>query len=86
MNTTLSIEKIEQSLRQLVERLHLGETITLTGSSGKPLAVLVSLQPNPPQPGPKSDWQTQWQILAQEISQAWQSQQSAVEVLAEMRR
>jgi hypothetical protein len=33
-----------------------------------------------------ADWDTRWDALAQKISQAWKSDKSAVEVLAEMRR
>jgi len=32
------------------------------------------------------DWEARWDALAQRVSDAWQSERSAVELLSEMRR
>ena len=86
MTIAISIETAEPKLKHLIEKLSLGETITLTGSNGLPLAVVVSLQPTPTRSLTISDWQAEWQAMAQAISRAWKGEKSAIETLAEMRR
>jgi antitoxin (DNA-binding transcriptional repressor) of toxin-antitoxin stability system len=83
---TVPVETAERDLQHLLERLHLGETITLVSSEGMPLAVVVSLKPAPAEVEPASDWEARWDALAQKVSQAWKSDKSAVEILMEMRR
>ncbi|MBN1318902.1 MAG: hypothetical protein JXA42_25700 [Anaerolineales bacterium] len=82
---TLPIETAERDLIGLLEELNLGETVTLIGSEGVPQALLVSLRPIP-QKSETVDWETRWDALAQEVSNAWKSEKSAVEILSEMRR
>jgi hypothetical protein len=86
MSVTVTIEIAERDLRNLLDQLELGETIMLIGSEGVPEALLVSLKPAPAKPQSLSDWETQWDALVHKVSQAWKSEKSAVEVLAEMRR
>ncbi len=86
MAIEVPIEVAKQNLENLLERLCLGETITLIGPEGMPLAVLVSLKPAPVKVEPTADWKTQWEELAQEVGRAWKSEKSAVEILSEMRR
>jgi len=58
------VETAERDLQHLLERLHLGETITLVSSEGTPLAVVVSLKPAPvAETPPASDWEAQWEAL-----------------------
>ena len=83
---TMPIETAERNLKQLLERLHLGETITLINSDGMPLAIMVSLKSAATEGKPVSDWEARWDALAHKVSQAWKSDQSAVEILTEMRR
>jgi len=83
---TVPVETAERDLQHLLERLHLGETITLVNSEGTPLAVVVSLKPAHVEVEPASDWEARWDALAQEVSRAWKSDKSAVEILTEMRR
>ena len=83
---TLPIETAERDLRRLLEELDLGDTVTLIGSEGVPQALLVSLRAAPHQAQAESDWQARWDALAQEVSAAWKSEKSAVELLSEMRR
>jgi len=84
---TVPVETAERDLQHLLERLHLGETITLVNSEGTPLAVVVSLKPAPgTETPPASDWEAQWEALAEEVSRAWKSEESAVDILSEMRR
>jgi len=80
------IETAERDLQHLLERLHLGETITLVSSEGTPLAVVVSLKPAHVEVERASDWEARWDALAQEVSRAWKSDKSAVEILTGMRR
>lgn len=82
MAMEVPIEVAKQNLENLLERLHLGETITLIGAEGTPLAILVSLKPAPVEVKPAADWEE----LAQEVGRAWKSEKSAVEILSEMRR
>ena len=86
MPVTLPIETAERDLRGLLEGLTLGETVTLVGSEGAPQALLVSLKPILRETQAQADWEARWDALAQQVSDAWQSEQSAVELLTEMRR
>jgi hypothetical protein len=86
MPITLPIETAERDLRSLLEELNLGETVTLIGSEGMPQALLVSLKPVLRETEAEADWEARWDALAQQVSDAWQSEKSAVELLSEMRR
>jgi hypothetical protein len=86
MPITLPIETAERDLKSLLEELTLGETVTLIGSEGMPQALLVSLKPVLRETKTEADWETRWDALAQQVSDAWQSEKSAVELLSEMRR
>ena len=83
---TLPIETAEQDLRRLLEELDLGDTVTLIGSEGAPQALLVSLKPALREALAESEWEARWDVLAQQVSEAWQSEKSPVELLSEMRR
>ncbi|MGD8465199.1 MAG: hypothetical protein PVI09_15135 [Anaerolineae bacterium] len=82
----LPIETAERDLRRLLEELKLGDTVTLIGSEGLPQALLVSLRPALLEAPAELDWEARWDALAQQVSEAWQSEESAVEILSEMRR
>jgi hypothetical protein len=86
VSITVPMETAERELRSLLEQLRLGETATLVGSEGAPEALLVSLKSSTGRLQPVSDWDTRWDALAQKVSQARRGEQSAVEILAEMRR
>jgi hypothetical protein len=86
MPITLPIETAERDLKSLLEELNLGETVTLIGSEGMPQALLVSLKPVLRETEAEADWEARWDALAQQVSDAWQSEKSAVELLSEMRR
>ncbi len=83
---TMPVETAARDLKQLLEQLYIGQTITLVNSDGTPLAVMVSLKPAPVGAEPVSDWDARWDALTRKVSQAWKSDQSAVEILTEMRR
>jgi hypothetical protein len=83
---TVSVETAERDLKHLLEQLHLGETLTLIGPEGAPLAVMVSLKAASAEVEPAADWEAQWEELAEEVGRAWTGEKSAVEVLSEMRR
>jgi hypothetical protein len=86
MSITLPIETAEKDLRSLLEELNLGETVTLIGAEGVPRALLVSLKPVLREIQEEADWDARWDALARQVSQAWNSEKSAVELLTEMRR
>jgi hypothetical protein len=87
MSALMLIENIlSNDLTKLLKQLHLGETITVVDDDGQPLAILIGIRPTPDQPSPVSDWQARWEDLSQRIGQAWKTEQSAIEMLKEMRR
>jgi len=86
MSEAVPIKNAECNLEELLKRLPFGESITLTGPEGCPVALLVSLKPRKAERKPVSDWDARMDDLAQEISRAWKGEKSAVEVLSEMRR
>lgn len=86
MPIALPIETAERDLRSLLEELNLGDTITLIGSEGTPQALLVSLKPVLRETEAETGWEARWDALARRVSDAWQSEKSAVELLSEMRR
>ncbi len=84
MIQSVPIETAKRNLEALLQQLHTGDTITLTRSDGKPVAVLVAVESAPKIQA--SAWQTRWDALAKEVSRTWTSDKSAIEVLQEMRR
>lgn len=79
----------ENSLRDLkmaVAQMALGETVTLADDDGQPLALLVALQTKAPSTQTIAEWRARAEALAKNIATAWNSEQTAVETLAEMRR
>lgn len=86
MSEAVSIKNAESNLQELLKRLNLGESVTLIGSEGNPIALLVSLKSRKDERKAASDWDTRLDDLAQKISRSWKGDKSAVEVLSEMRR
>jgi len=87
MSITVPIETAKHNLENLLGQLHPGETMTLIGSEGMPVAIVVSLKPTlETETESISDWETEWEALAEEVGRAWQGDKSAVEILSEMRR
>jgi len=86
MTEAVSIKNAECNLEELFNRLPFGESITLTGPEGSPVALLVSLKQEKTERMPISDWDAQMDELAQKVSRAWKGDKSAVEVLQETRR
>ena len=87
MAMAVPVRTAELNLEDFLKQLHPGDTVTLLGAEGEPVAILVSLIPAPAdQVRSLSEWQAEWETLAQEISRAWKGEQSAVETLSEMRR
>ncbi len=84
MIQTVPIETAKKNLDSLLQQLRRGDTVTIVGTEGKPVAVLVSVKSEPVML--VSDWQTRWDALAKRVSQAWKSDKSAVEAVADMRR
>lgn len=85
MPTTITLDEAAQHLKTLLRELSVGDTVTLTETNGVPLAVLVGINPVASS-SPILDWSQRWHQLAAQINQAWQTEQSALQILAEMRR
>ena len=76
-----------QDIWMTPEGLPLGESITLIGPEGRPVALLVSLKSKKNESIKQTwDWEARIDTLAQKVSQAWKGEKTAVEVLSEMRR
>jgi len=86
MSEALPIKNAECNLEELLKGLPFGESITLIGPEGCPVALLVSLKPRRIEQKPIPDWDARMEALAQKVSRAWKGEKSAVEVLSEMRR
>ena len=86
MSHNVCIENASRDLKGLVEGLPTGESVTLVSGEGTPLALLVSLKTEAPEALSPSEWLARWDRLSEKISQAWKTEKSAVEVIAEMRR
>lgn len=86
MANHILMETAERDLKGLLAQLSLGETVTLADNNGKPLALLVSLREAAAKQQAIADWREQMEDLAKEVSVAWNSDQTAVETIAEMRR
>jgi antitoxin (DNA-binding transcriptional repressor) of toxin-antitoxin stability system len=85
MSVEVSVNSAKKNLEDILAKLSPGETATLIGPEGRPMAVLVPLRSSE-DVAAKIDWDEEWQALAQEIDLAWKSEKSALEILAEMRR
>jgi hypothetical protein len=86
MPTKLALETADGNLKHLLARLKLGDTLTRVNAEGMPEALLVSLKGSRAEPETDADWEARWDELAQEISIAWQSEASALDILSDMRR
>ena len=85
MSVKVSVDSAKKNLEGILAGLSPGETATLIGLKGNPLAVLVSLKSSEDAPT-EIDWDAEWQSLAREIDSSWKSKKSVLEILTEMRR
>ncbi len=85
MSVEVSVDSAKKNLEDILAKLPPGETATLIGPEGKPMAVLVPLRSSEVTTK-EVDWDSEWQALAREIDSAWKSKKSALEILTEMRR
>ncbi len=89
MSVEVSVDSAKKNLEGILARLSPGETATLIGPKGNPMAVLVSLKSSEDAPIEidwDADWDAEWQSLAREIDSSWKSKKSVLEILTEMRR
>jgi antitoxin (DNA-binding transcriptional repressor) of toxin-antitoxin stability system len=86
MSEALPIKMAESNLEELLKDLSLGESITLIGQEGSPVALLISLKSGKIQENRADDWDTRMDTLAEKVNRAWKGEKSAVDVLSEMRR
>ena len=57
----------------------------MIGAEGVPVALLVSLKPTRRGNHEEVGWDARWDALARQVSRAWKSENSAVQLLTEMR-
>ncbi len=76
----------EDQIAHLLQKLKIGETVTLVNAKGLPLAVLVALNPNAAPSFSTTEWLANLEPLAKEVGRKWNSNLSAVDTVAEMRR
>lgn len=89
MAAAISAETAGHELRGLLDRLHLGESLTLVDTSGRPVAVLISLRGDDEAAEEAMEWEAwkaEWDALAERIGKSWKSEKSAVQIVSEMRR
>jgi hypothetical protein len=82
---TLSIDTIEKNLLKVLNNLQPGETLTLTGTDGAPLALLISLKIEDTEEVSKK-WLKEWNKLAKDVTSSWKDEKNSSEVLNEIRR
>ena len=85
MSVEVSVDSAKKNLENILARLSPGETATLIGPEGRPMAVLVPLKKSE-DIAEEIDWDEEWQALAQKIDSKWKSEKSALQILSEMRR
>lgn len=86
MHGEILIDAAGPQLRELLERLPVGETLHIRGADGERVAVLVALRRPSGKPQSFPEWLARLDSLAQRVSKAWQGDKSALETLSEMRR
>ncbi len=86
MSHAISLKSAECNLEKLLKGLSLGESITLTGPEGGPVALLISLKPEKIAQKADTDFDARMDDLAQRVSRSWKGERSAVDILSEMQR
>jgi len=86
MSTDISIEAVGTDLRSVLDQLPYGESVRLVRPDGTTVAVVVSLRSASGKAPSFDEWEREGRALAEEVSKAWKSEKSALQVLAEMRR
>lgn len=85
MSVEVSVDAAKKNLEDILAKLSPGETATLIGPEGKPIAVLVPLKSSK-EKAEEIDWDAQWEAMARWIDSAWKSKKSGLEILKERRR
>ena len=86
MASEISIEALGSQLRELLDRIPSGESVTVIGPHGTPVARLTPLKPQGEEADSGQDWLAEWDALAEEVGKTWKGGVSAVEAVAEHRR
>ena len=86
MATEISIDALGAELRDLLDRIPSGESVTVIGPDGTPVARLTPLKPQTGEAESDDDWLAEWDALAEEVGKTWNGGLSAVEAVAEQRR
>ena len=86
MAETLAIESTGPALRELLQHLPAGETVSLVDAEGKRVAVVLVVPPAAGRPVTPEEWLAELDAAAERIGRAWKSEKNAVEMVSEMRR
>lgn len=86
MATEISVDALGPELKDMLNRLPAGESVTVVGADGKPVAMLYTVKPRSEPEMSDEEFFARWEELARRVSKAWKSDKSALEILAEMRR
>lgn len=95
MSQIVYLDTAMESLKELLESLPFGETLTIVSADGSPLGILVSLNTELGIEAPQESdidvpqeetWESRWSDFASEVERAWKDDRSAKEILSEMRR
>jgi hypothetical protein len=86
MPTDVPVDEVARDLKGWLDQLPGGEVVRLTDSDGQGVAMLTSLREPGGDPVSFEEWERRMRELAEEVSRAWKSEKSALEILAEMRR
>jgi len=81
----IGIRELKARASEVVRAVKERRAHYLITQRGKPAALLLPVDAVPPQPDPDEVW-ARLEALGEEIARTWQSDKSAVEILAEMRR
>jgi len=82
--STMPISKGELvPLRRILDDLEYGESVTLVDEAKKPVAIIVSLEEAAKSRSmTPSEWSVAWDELTEKVSQKWESEKSAVEIVS----
>ena len=86
MIAEISVNSLGPELRAAVNRMHLGESVTLVDGQGKPVAIVISISRGQERPMSVEEWEAEWKVLTREVDELWSGGMSAVEAVAEQRR
>jgi len=86
MPVDVPMDAVGADLRRALDSLPPGESVRLLDAAGEPVAVVLPACRLSGRKVTWEEWKREWMALAEKVSQAWKSDRTALETLAEMRR